>query len=208
MTPKARPDKHYRRKAETRTPRETVLIVCEGSKTESIYFNGLSGKLRIPTVAVKVCGKECGSAPINVVDYAIERCSQYDHCWCVMDVEAPRPHKTLEQALDMARVNKLRVALTNPCFEFWYVLHFEKIASAFDTNPQVRKRLKRHIPRYDKGKTDVFEKLFPLIRTAVDNAEQVLVDKQCGKDLSKHNPSTHVHNLVKLIYQIAGKEIE
>lgn len=207
MTPKARPDKHYRRKAETRTPRQTVLIVCEGAKTEKLYFEGLRGKLRIPTVAIKVCGKECGSAPINVVDYALRFRDDYDHCWCVMDVETPHQHKTLAQALNKARANKLNIALTNPCFEFWYILHFEKIARAFGTNAKVQQKLRRYLPRYSKGNTDVLERLFPLIRTAVDNAEQVLIDKQCGKDLSKHNPSTHVHRLVKQIYKIAREKL-
>ncbi|MCK4461353.1 MAG: RloB domain-containing protein [candidate division Zixibacteria bacterium] len=208
MTPKPRSHEKYRRKAATKAPLETVLIVCEGAKTEKMYFDGLRIKFRFPSVAVKVCGKECGSAPINVVDYALRYCCDYDHCWCVMDVEAPRPHKTLKEALCKARDNKLNVALTNPCFEFWYILHFERYTKAFDTNQKVRLRLKRHIPRYAKGGTEIFEKLFPQIRTAVDNADQVLVDKQCGTNLSSHNPSTHVHCLVKHLYQIADKEIE
>jgi len=124
-----------------------------------------------------------------------------------MDVEAPRPHKTLAQALNKAWANSLNVALTNPCFEFWYILHFEKYTKAFNTNPKVRQRLKQHIPRYSKGKTDVFEKLFPRIRMAVVNADQVLTDKQCGINLTTHNPSTHVHRLVKQIYQIAGEKL-
>jgi len=125
-----------------------------------------------------------------------------------MDVEAPHPHKTLAQALNKASGNKLKVALTNPCFEFWYILHFEKYTKAFDTNAKVCQRLKRHIPRYTKGGAEVFEKLFPQIRTAVKNADQVLTDKQCGINLTTHNPSTNVHLVVKHLYQIADKEIE
>lgn len=208
MTPKPRPYENYRRRAATKVPLETVLIVCEGAKTEKFYFEGLRGKLRIPTVAVKVCGQECGSAPINVVDYALRYCCDYDHCWCVIDVEAPQPHKTLAQALNKARANKLKVALTNPCFEFWYILHFKKITRAFHTNQKVRQSLKLHVPRYSKGGTEVFEKLFPRIRMAVVNADQVLKDKQCGTNLSSHNPSTHVQRLVKQIYKIAGEKLK
>ena len=41
-------------------------------------------------------------------------------------------------------------ALSNPNFEYWLLLHFEngaRIASSRDCND----RLKRHLPRYDKG---------------------------------------------------------
>jgi len=209
MTPRPYSRNQLRRRRESETPRETVLIVCEGAKTEKLYFEGLRGRLRIPNVAVKVCGKECGSAPKSVVDFAVQHFGEeYDHCWCVIDVEAPRPHKTLAQALNKASGNGMQVALTNPCFEFWYILHFEKYTKAFNTNAKVRQRLKRHIPRYGKGRTDIFDKLFPFIRTAVENAAQVLIDKQCGENLSKHNPSTHVHRLVHLLYQLADKTIE
>ncbi|MBN1554064.1 MAG: RloB domain-containing protein [Phycisphaerae bacterium] len=56
-------------------PKESVLIVCEGEKTEPQYFTlfgekeGLIGRRSF--VEVEVVGKKCGSAPISVVNFAL-----------------------------------------------------------------------------------------------------------------------------------------
>lgn len=42
------------RKIQTREPYDIVLIVCEGSKTEIEYFNGLIKDLKLNTVNVKI----------------------------------------------------------------------------------------------------------------------------------------------------------
>ncbi|MNC80456.1 hypothetical protein D3C75_1332440 [compost metagenome] len=49
----------------------TYLIVCEGKKTEPEYFNDLRNYERLASITVKVCG-ECGSAPISVVEHALQ----------------------------------------------------------------------------------------------------------------------------------------
>lgn len=43
--------------------------------------------------------------------------------WCVFDVEAPTPHHGLNDAVQMARDNGISVAISNPCFELWLILH-------------------------------------------------------------------------------------
>ena len=57
------------RKRKSREPYDVVLIVCEGAKTEPSYFTALKKELRLSSTNIHICGKECGSAPINVVDY-------------------------------------------------------------------------------------------------------------------------------------------
>jgi hypothetical protein len=46
----------------------------------------------------------------------------YDEIWCVFDCdEHPRLPDALQQAVD----NGISVALSNPCFELWLILHYE-----------------------------------------------------------------------------------
>ena len=44
--------------------------------------------------------------------------------------------------------------LSNPCFEVWYLFHFEKTTHVFLNGEEVIRRLKKHLPDYDKT-TDV-----------------------------------------------------
>jgi hypothetical protein len=46
----------------------------------------------------------------------------YDEYWCVFDVDE---HPHLDQALELAGRSGISVALSNPCIELWFLLHFE-----------------------------------------------------------------------------------
>lgn len=222
MTSKFRRDKDLRRRKPVKSARAFVLIVCEGGKTEPLYFKSLRSKLGLNTVEVEIEGDKSGSAPISVVDRAIKlklaRAGSkgplefpYDVVWCVMDVDT---HETLAQALDKAGANRLKVALTNPCFEYWYLLHFENTSPLFQYNKHVHKALRKHIPQYEKNSDKTFNIVHPHTKTAVERAEQfennrVYPDNTSNKeDLTNFNSSTNVHLVVKHLYQIAGKEIE
>lgn len=44
------------RRAGTATEAETIIIVCEGEKTEDIYFNGVRREYRLATARIKFIG--------------------------------------------------------------------------------------------------------------------------------------------------------
>ena len=46
----------------------------------------------------------------------------YDEYWCVFDVDE---HPYLNRALELARTSGISIALSNPCLELWFLLHFE-----------------------------------------------------------------------------------
>jgi hypothetical protein len=46
----------------------------------------------------------------------------YDEYWCVFDVDT---HPHLNEALQLARSEDIRVALSNPCIELWIIIHFQ-----------------------------------------------------------------------------------
>ena len=119
----------YKRREAFKEPRKSILIVCEGEKTEPLYFNAVKQELRLIMVDVEIVGE--GAAPITVVDRAIELRAErkhiaktsltkvaYEVVYCVIDVEAPKA-ESLSRALNKARDNKLEVILSNPCFEYW-----------------------------------------------------------------------------------------
>ncbi|MCA2190134.1 RloB family protein [Nonomuraea cavernae] len=125
-----RRSKPLKRKQENLPERSRFLIYCEGEVTERLYFAALKRQLRIP-------GVQLGSAhgePLGLVRAAIDhrdrapksaadQYAPYSEVWCVVDVEAPTPHGSLEKALDLADRNGISYAVSNPCFEIWLLLH-------------------------------------------------------------------------------------
>jgi RloB-like protein len=219
MSRRARSIEKLLRRKPKYTPRGSVLIVCEGSKTEPQYFNALSDKLDLKRfVEVDVCGEECGSAPINVIDYAIKAkkerektaskspiLTDYDEVWCVIDVEAPNPHTTLAQAINKAGCHQIKKALSNPCFEYWYILHFEKKGRPFQKSKDAKDYWKKLCVLHKKDPKDTSAFSCLLTEAAIKNAKQVLKENHCGEDLRKYNPSTHVHRIVEHLLAMSEK---
>jgi len=208
---------NLKRQPPFKIPRDRVLIVCEGEETEPLYFRHLISKLRLSSARVQVVGKACGSAPKSVVEYAIdairnEMDNPYDQVWCVIDVEIPR-HISLNVAYqNIISYNpphgietSLKSALSNPCFEYWYILHHQKTSQTFMTKKQLLGVLKNCISSYDKTDDKIPEQLYPKLETAIQHAKEVIREKHYGDDLRDCNPSTHVHLLVEYLQEIAKR---
>jgi len=196
-----------RRKA-SRTPNKIELIVCEGSITEPAYFNALKSKLRLRAVQINVISPS-ESKPIAVVERAITKKKEmaklgipYEKVWCVVDVEIP-PHTTLDEAWEKARATDgLELIVTNPCIEYWFLLHFKKHTAPFGNNADVMDALKAVHRSYKKSHID-FDGLYKYTATAIKHSKEVIEEKGCGEDLRNYNPSTHVHKIVEHLQNIA-----
>ncbi|MFD8484086.1 RloB family protein [Kitasatospora sp. NPDC059673] len=130
--------KSLQRGKSTRAEQRRFLIYCEGECTESMYFKGLRSDLK--SLPVTICLGADHGEPKSLVRAAIshkdrapftaaDRYTAYDEVWCVVDVEAPKAHPSLDEALVLARRAGVKVALTNPCFEFWLLLHLHNLTS-------------------------------------------------------------------------------
>ncbi len=204
----------YKRREGSKEPRKSILIVCEGSKTEPIYFNSLRKKLRLSTVEVEIVGK--GEAAITVVDRAIELRGErkrlakasggrvaYDVVYCVIDVEAPQA-ESLSRAVNKAEDNKLEVILSNPCFEYWYILHFRKTSRPFTRSKDAKSTLRQEHPAYCESDTTIFDVVYPKTADAIKHSKEVLREQHNdAEDLSDCNPSTHVHKIVEYLQNAA-----
>ncbi len=196
-----------------RTSGKTVLIVCEDEKSSPDYFERFRKELRLSDRTIDVRGKECGSDPMSVVNYAKEKKKSvknsttldgYDYIFCVVDVDE---HTNLGDAIQTTRDNELDIIISNPCFEYWYILHFEKTGSSYNSRPKLNKRLSDHLRyKYEKSGCDFFEVVYPKTKTAIKNSKNILRSQwQYEDDPKKRNPSTHVHQVVECIMDIAAK---
>ena len=199
-----------RRKA-YKEPRKSILIVCEGEKTEPIYFNALKRRLGLIMVDVEIIGK--GAAPITVVNSAIDLREErkriakksltkagYEIIYCVFDVEAPTPHGSLTNAVGMAHAHNLEVILSNPCFEYWYILHFRKTGAPFNSSQDVKSALRKEHLAYNESDTTIFDVIYPKTSKAIKHSKEVLNEQhEDSEDLRNCNPSTHVHKIVEYL---------
>ena len=202
---------NYKRREAFKEPRKSILIVCEGEKTEPIYFNALKERLRLIMVDVEIVGE--GGAPITVVDGAIARREErkqiakksltkakYEVIYCVFDVEAPTPHESLANAVIKAKDNKLEVIFSNPCFEYWYILHFRKTSAPFSRSQNVKSALRREHSAYSESDTTIFNVVYPKTSDAIKHSKEVLNEQHNdAEDLRDCNPSTHVHKIVEYL---------
>ncbi len=185
---------------------KTILIVAEGLKTEPDYLKGLRNHLKLKAVDIEIM-TATGTDALSVVDYAIKMRDQrkrearygctvpYDSVWAVFDTERADTNPKLSDALDKARSKTINVALSNPCFEFWLLLHDEFTTAPFEKCKNVIRKIKnKHFADYRK-EAILFERYIDKIPTAVYNAEQCQkYHETAGTD---GNPSTGVYLLVR-----------
>jgi len=193
----------YDRSPGKRKPGECILIVCEGKETEPNYFRELRNELRLPTIQVEI--QKGAGVPARLVEEAqrLEKLRKQDPSndnfeaiWCVLDVENPDCNPTFEPAIQKAKNSHYFLAVSNPSFEFWYILHFDGTTRPFANGEEVKRYLRNHwIPGYDEAKP-VFGLLKDNLIDAIQRSKQIW-EKYPEPSAGFPNPSTQVHLLVE-----------
>lgn len=142
--------KPLRRAADVDEPRRTVLVFCEGTKTEPEYLRALKRERvvrEVASVEIRVASRDSGSKPLSLVTAAVKARDpstrgerEVDEIWCLYDVEWPKNHPHLREAAELAKRHDVSVAISNPCFELWLILHFEDQTAWLDTDAATRLR--------------------------------------------------------------------
>lgn len=210
---KAKNAEQLARRAAMREPYPKVLIVCEGEKTEPNYFRELKDHYALNSANIAICGEECDSDPVSIVQYAKKRYREekaagdaFDKVYCVFDKDK---HFNYEQALAdirSATPKEIYIAINSvPCFEYWLLLHFNYNTRPYETLPgnsacnQVLMDLRHYFSAYEKCQLDVFSSLLGQLDRAKHNASRGL---QEADDNHTDNPSTKVHKLVEFLQNI------
>lgn len=153
-----------------RQARPRLLIVCGSLRTEQDYLRGLRDSVMNRSVDVLVVQRP--KPPLEVVTYAakyVARAAQdFDQVWCVFDVD----EFEVEPARREAVRRRFELAVSDPCFEFWLLLHHEDCRAFQDGYRDVERRLKRHVTKYDKTRLD-FTDYAPGVADAIRRAEKL-----------------------------------
>lgn len=188
------------RRVSSRHIRNRILILCEGKKTEPNYFRKFPVDIELVEIEVDGTGKNT----ISIIDEAYDRGQRasneyqpYNQIWCVFDRDS-FPVDRFKDALSLARRKHIRVAYSNECFELWYYLHYNYLDSALSRNDYPDKLTELMGQRYKKNDKNMYELLKEKQKNAIENANKLLSSySYCNPE--KDNPSTTVHELVKVL---------
>lgn len=199
-------DRRKSRRASDLDPKPRLLVVCEGLKTEPSYLTGFREACRNPRVDVHVVSHRGGS-PTRLLEQAESLRDEarkkawrledpaiaYDQVWCVFDVdvhgaEVPNVRRKAEAA-------GIELAVSNPCFELWLILHFRGNPGRQERD-WLHREMKSYVKSYDK-KVD-FADYVPGYAEAVKRAE-ALSREAARAGESGRNPTTGVYRLTRAI---------
>lgn len=198
----------FKRRLANREQRRRFLIVLEGAVTEMQYLSAVRRARRIRSADVELIPPG-PTSPMEIVAKALDlkrgaaKQDGYDEVWCVFDAEAKitqiaRPN--LLQALAYANTHKISVALSNPCFELWLLLHAEDCFGWIDSQ-QAQSRCgalgmikEKHLPQ--------IARILEQYERARNRAAQLeeMHNRNMTTNPIQRNPSTRVYLLVDTLF--------
>jgi hypothetical protein len=125
-----------------------------------------------------------------VAAYRDQRPGVFDETWCVVDTD----EFDIDAALRAAERDRVSLAVSNPCFELWLLLHHEDCRAFCHGCEDVHRRLRKRLPSYDKTAVE-FDRFAAGVSGAVIRAREL---DPSGTDHAR-NPSTGVWRLVQTI---------
>ena len=155
-----------------------IVIASEGKDTERIYFKALAKEYTNPRVHVHILERSVdeqnNSSPEHVLKQLNDYKSQYeleadDELWLVVDKDRWTEAMLSRVATECSQEIAMHMALSNPCFELWLLLHLEDAASltpeeqmlwmenrrkSKNTDPYLEVRLRQRMGSYHESVYD------------------------------------------------------
>lgn len=186
------PDGTRKRAVAVRDPIPSMLIVCEGAKTEPNYFDSFD----VTMLQVRVEGTGTNTLSLVELTHTYADGQGFDQVWCVFDRDSFSA-ANFNAAIERAKQYGYRVAWSNECFELWYVLHF-----AFMDSGQARSL---YYPRlteclgipYAKNSASMYDLLHGRQPQAIKNARKLWSRYDPDHNPAADNPCTTVFELVE-----------
>jgi len=208
----------YKRNIHYKYSGKSFLIVTEGEKTEVNYFRQLRKRLRLSVLSIEIIpgkGKDIEKLKQIAEEKIAKRDKesksnlqivQYDEVWIVFDREgqnSPQRKKT-KRVESGSRKKNIHLAYSDPCFEFWLLLHKINTTKPFPNCKSVINELKKVWDGYKKNIQFTSPDL-ENIPEAIKNA------KKCReyhiKSNGSGNPSTRVDILVENLNNTSREKI-
>ena len=189
-----------------RNQKSKILIAAEGkNKTEKTYFSNFEdgkksynityarGNNTDPLKLVKMLIKEIDELKLDLQDD--------DVAYCIFDTDVDtNKNKIIEEAIQLARKNNIKIITSSPCFELWFLLHCDYTTANMDSE-EVIKRLKEYYPKYEKN-INIYPDIIKEIDLAIDCAKKIekyQIDNNRRIGTVEANPNTEVYKIVEYL---------
>ncbi len=187
-----------------RKSKRVILVSYEGkNKTEKIYFNNFSNREN-DFILQMVPGNE--TDPVNLVKQTIKKINELgldlkadDMAFCIFDTDTQlQKDKQINEAINLAVLYNIKIVTSCPCFEIWFLLHYEYTTGFLDNN-SIMTKIKKHNEKYQKNYN-----IYPIIKermnNAIDNAkrlEQFQLENGRKIHSVEANPHTNIYELIE-----------
>lgn len=189
-----------------RKQKSKILIAAEGkNKTEKTYFSNFEdgkksynityarGNNTDPLKLVKMLIKEIDELKLDLQDD--------DVAYCIFDTDVdPNKNKIIEEAIQLAKKNNIKIITSSPCIELWFLLHYDYTTANMD-NEEVIERLKEYYPKYEKN-INIYPDIIKGIDLAIERAkklEKYQNDNNRRIGTVEANPNTEVYKIVEYL---------
>ena len=209
--------------------RVRILLVCEGSKTEPLYFSEFCKDINKLKSSINInANKEINISyvdskytdPLNLVKFAdgifkygyldIVRKNALDEIYIVFDRD---DHSKYKDAIDEANSKNKKLKNnfgktvvfkslpSNPCFEIWLLLHYRDVNNLPDRE-ELFSELDKKLDGYKKGAIDTYNKTKENICKACERAKRLNAQSD---PLSNITAYTGVVEFVERIFRLSKK---
>lgn len=192
-----------------RKQKSKVLIAAEGkNKTEKTYFSNFEdgkksynityarGNNTDPLKLVKMLIKEIDELKLDLQDD--------DVAYCIFDTDInPNKNKLIEQAIELAKKNHIKIITSSPCIELWFLLHYDYTTANMD-NEEVMNRLKEYYPKYEKN-INIYPDIIKKVDLAINRAkklEKFQINNNRRIGMVEANPNTEVYKIVEYLMNL------
>lgn len=180
------------------------IIACDDTYAPKQYFDFF----RLTRVQIHVVPTLDGT---SAAAHVLTRLLSIDHHddderWLVLDVDHALNGDhvaSFMEALKRAADNGIKVALSNPCFELWLLLHHqsERECSQLRSAQEVTTMLRAKLGSYNK--TRLNQAHFPLESVSLACTRAKTIDRPCAHKDIPDKPSTRVYRLMDSIISAA-----
>ncbi len=212
MAKRKEPPLTLQRRMAKKEPQSTLYIYCEGKNTEPHYLRCFSteyGNKLVELVIVDAAG-----APLTLVSKACQKKAELDlaavsgdsfqkkfEVWAVFDRDE---HPNFNKAIQLAVKKGVYLAVSNPCFDLWGLLHFQHQDGEIHRH-KAQTSLQKKMPTYEKSGSKKFdyELMRPHYALATSRAK-TLIKRRTEEGNPGGNPSTKIYELLSKI-ELFGK---
>ena len=195
--------------------RFSVAVIGEG-ETEWFYFESLRVVKRYPFKIAPTLAQHADIGHmVKLVEYFVKE--EFDHVFCLLDMDrllrVPKEMQVYQNAkrkFSKSRNTKVMFIETNPCTEFWFLLHFLPglTSKNYATYEDVLPDLRRYLPGYEKtkrylGRNNLYQYLCKEgdLTRAMQNSEAL-------RKLSIENPEDYksyseIHEVLKTLDELS-----